>query len=376
MAALQPPGAIAAGQEASRLRQAVDRLALEEPAAAAVGVQYLVTEQRLSIVLTLPGTPPIAVQQPVSRRELYRRIAEVLAQLRRPRADPALYRTGLRELHGWLIEPIAADLQRFGARTLMLSLDDQLRLIPFAALQDERGRHLVQDYTLALYNEAARQALAKPAGAAWRVAAMGLSEPVEDLPALAAVPQELAAVVRAQGMSGQTWLNRAFDRARLVATLEGPAYNVLHVASHFVFQPGLPAESRLYLGDKSRLTLADIAREDLKFGRFELVTFSACETARGGGRDATGQEMESLSAKTQNQGAQAVLATLWKVDDASTAAFMQRFYASRGGPRVNKAEALRAVQLAMLEGRLKPLDRGDWSEPFHWAPFVLMGNWR
>jgi CHAT domain-containing protein len=235
----------------------------------------------------------------------------------------------------------------------------------------------VQDYTLALYNEAARQALVKPGSRAWRVAAMGLSEPVEDLPALVAVPDELRGVVRGPGRSGDAWLNGAFDRARLVGTLGGErsAYNVLHVASHFVLQPGVPAQSRLYLGDKSRLTLADIAREDLRFGHFELVTFSACETARGGGRDATGQEMESLSAKTQNQGAQAVLATLWKVDDASTAAFMQRFYASRGERRLNKAQALRAVQLAMIERRLQGA-QGDWSAPFHWAPFVLMGNWR
>lgn len=378
MAGLAPPGAVAAGQEASRLRRAVDALARDEPAAAAVGVQYLVTEQRLSIVLSLPGAPPIAHQQAIPRRQLYERIAQVLAQLRHPRADAALLRSGLRELHGWLIAPIEPELRRFGARTLMLSLDDQLRLIPFAALLDANHRHLLQDYTLALYNEAARQALVKPASTAWRVAAMGLSEPVEDLPALVAVPEELRGVVRGPGRSGDAWLNRAFDRARLVGTLgaERSAYNVLHVASHFVLQPGVPAQSRLYLGDKTRLTLADIAREDLRFGHFELVTFSACETARGGGRDATGQEMESLSAKTQNQGAQAVLATLWKVDDASTAAFMQRYYASRGERRLNKAEALRAVQLAMLERRLRPPGQGDWSSPFHWAPFVLMGNWR
>lgn len=379
MAAVAARGAPSAGLEASRLRQAVDTLALAEPRAAAVGVQYLVTEQRLSIVLTLPGTPPIAYQQAITRRQLAERITGLLVQLRHPAGDPALFRAGLRELHGWLIEPIRADLQRFGARTLMLSLDEQLRLLPFAALLDGRQRHLVQDYTLALYNEAARQALDKPGGAPWRVAAMGLSEAVDDLPPLAAVPGELQAVVRGKGRSGDAYLNRAFDRPRLVGTLGSTgagAYNVLHVASHFVFQPGLPAQSRLYLGDKSRLTLADIAREDLRFGHFELVTFSACETAKGGGRDATGQEMESLSAKTQNQGAQAVLATLWKVDDHSTAAFMQRFYAGRGEKKLNKAEALREVQLAMIDGRLRPAGTRDWRAPFHWAPFVLMGNWR
>lgn len=375
LAAAPEPGRPAAGIEASRLRRAVDALAASEPAAAAVGLQYLVTDERLSIVLSLPGSPPIAVQQPIGRRALHARLAGLLLQLRHPAADPALLDAGLRELHAWLVAPVEPDLKRFGARTLMLSLDDQLRLVPFAALRDAAGRPLVQDYTLALYNEAARQALEKASPPAWRVAAMGLSEPVDDLPALVAVPRELQAVVRARGASGQAWLNRDFDKPRLLATLRSPGFNVLHVASHFVLENGAPARSRLYLGDRSRLTLADITREDLPFGRFDLVTFSACDTARGGGRDATGQEMESLSAKTQNQGAQAVLATLWKVDDASTSGFMQQFYALRGERGLNKAQALRAVQLDMLEGRLRG-ERADWRSPYHWAPFVLMGNWR
>lgn len=370
------PGELPFGLEASRLRQAVDALAASEPAAAAAGVQYLVTDERLSIVLSLPGTPAVAYQLTVGRRLLHERIARALALLRHPRSDPARLHEALRELHSWLIEPIAADLRRFGTRTLMLSLDEQLRLLPFAALVDAQGRFLVQDHTLALYNEAARQALERPGTRAWRVAAMGLSEAVDGLPALAAVPAEIEAVVRGEGLSGDAWLNRAFDRQRLVGTLDGP-YNVLHVASHFVFQPGEPAQSRLYLGDKSRLTLADIARQDLRFGRFELVTFSACETARAGGRDADGRALESLGAKAQNQGAQAVLATLWKVADDSTGPFMQRFYALRGASGLNKAEALRAVQTEMVEGRLRPASGpADWRSPFHWAPFVLMGNWR
>lgn len=370
-AAGEPP----VGLAASRLRQAIDALAASEPLAAAAGVQYLVGEDRLSIVLTLPGTPAIAYQLTVGRRLLHERVARALLLQRNPRSDPARLREALRELHAWLVEPIEADLRRVGARTLMLSLDEQLRLLPFAALVDAQGRYLVQDYTLALYNEAARQALERPGTRAWRVAAMGLSEAVDGLPALAAVPDEIRAVVRGEGLSGDAWLNRDFDRQRLVGALDGP-YNVLHVASHFVYQPGQPAQSRLYLGDKSRLTLADIARQDLRFSRFELVTFSACETARAGGRDADGRALESLGAKAQNQGAQAVMATLWKVADDSTGPFMQRFYVLRGASGLNKAQALRAVQTEMLEGRLRPASGADWRAPFHWAPFVLMGNWR
>lgn len=381
MAAASPPSALSAGTEASRLRQILDRLASSEPAARAVGIQYLVTEQRLSIVLSLPGSPPIAHQQTISRKQLYDRIAVVLQQLKSPRVDPAILRPALRELHEWLISPLSADLQRYGAATLMLSLDDQLRLLPFSALLDERQRYLVQDYAITLYNEAARLSLERPDERRWRIAAMGLSEAVDNLQPLRAVPEEVSAIVTGRRVTGDVFLNAAFSRQRLDTALQhgegtAPRYNVLHVASHFVMQPGVPAQSRLYLGDKSRLTLADIVRDDLRFGNFELVTFSACDTARGGGKDTSGREMESLGAQAQQRGARAVIATLWQVADLSTGRFMRDFYAATTEDELNKAAALRSVQLAMIEGRLRSPSGASWSAPFHWAPFVLMGNWR
>lgn len=378
-----PPGvpSRAVGQESSRLRHLLDVLAQGEPSARAVGVQYLVTEQRLSIILSLPGSPPIAHQQLVGRKQLYDRIAAVLQQLKSPKVDPHILRPALRQLHDWLIAPIAPDLERYDAATLMLSLDDQLRLLPFAALLDQHQRYLVQDYALALYNEAARLSLQRPDERNWRIAAMGMSQAVEGLQPLRAVPEEIRTVIAGRRVTGDAFLNDAFDRGRLDMALAAapngpPRYNVLHVASHFVLQPGVPAQSRLYLGDKSRLTLADIIRDDLRFDNFELVTFSACDTARGGGRDPSGREMESLGANAQQRGARAVMATLWQVADQSTARFMREFYAATTEGSLNKAAALRSVQLAMIEGRIRPSSEVSWSGPFHWAPFVLMGNWR
>lgn len=367
--------------EASRLRNILDVLSRDEPQARTVGIQYLVTDQRLSIVLSLPGSPPIAHQQAVGRKQLYDRIAVVLQQLKSPKVDPQLLRLALGQLHDWLIAPIASDLKRYGAATLMLSLDDQLRLVPFAALIGKDQRYLVQDYALSLYNEAARLSLQRPADRRWRIAAMGLSEAVDDLQPLRAVPDELKAIISGRKITGDAFLNGAFDRNRfnvaLQTTPDGPPrYNVLHVASHFVLRPGVPAQSRLYLGDKSRLTLADIIQDDLRFGNFELVTFSACDTARGGGRDASGREMESLGANAQQRGARAVMATLWQVADQSTSSFMQAFYTATTEVDLNKAAALRSVQLAMIEGKLRPASGPSWSEPFYWAPFVMMGNWR
>lgn len=351
------------------LRRAVIAAA-QRPRDGAVALQYLVTDDRLSILLSVPDGPPVARQVAVEAPALRRQVAAFTLLLKNPASDPARLREAARQLHALLIAPILPDLQAAGARTLMLSLTDVLRYLPFAALHDGQ-RWLVQDYALALFNEAGGQSFDARDAGRWRAAGMGLSQAVENLRALPAVPEELASVVEQLG--GRAWLDARFTRQALLDALVSE-YTVLHLASHFVFQAGDPSASRLYLGDGSRLSLADIGALDLRFDRFELVTLSACETAQADGRDAFGQEIESLGAKAQAQGARAVLATLWKVSDRSTGQLMQRFYRGRTG--TSKAEALRQAQLALLEGALRPEAGAAWSHPFHWAPFVLMGDWR
>lgn len=372
----QPPRRTDPQGAQTRLAQAVEHLAREEPAARAVGVQYVATDNRLSILITSAGKPMVARQVPVSRKELNSVIAQFVAQLGHPKVDPAYLRTSARKLHTWLIAPISDDLAALRTGTLMLSLTDALRSVPFAALHDGE-RYLLQQYSLAWFNEAGTPALVASPVDHWRVAAMGLSQSVGSMAALRGVPEELSAVVGTIG--GDQYLNGAFRRDSLQSSLSGN-YNVLHLASHYVHNPARPETSSLYLGDKTQLTLGDILRENLRFDRFELVTFSACNTAVAASSSSTeGRAIESLGATAQIQGARAVLATLWQVSDTSTSQLMQAFYQERAKtPSISKAQALREAQLAMLEGRLRPANKKDnaWSAPYHWAPFVLMGNWR
>lgn len=362
--------------EATALRRAVDELARSEPKAGAVGIQYIVSADTLNIIVTPPGAPAFARQLPIKRDDLYRDILAVQMQVGNPASDVQLFRAPLRKLYALLIGSVRAELDRLGARTLMLSLDSRLRLLPFAALMDESGHYLVQDYAIALYNEASGRTLGNAAPPAFNVVAMGLSESVDGLPALRHVPNELARVASTGGQSGAVYLNGRFNRQRWEdsATSKRDApFNVLHVASHFRFSSGQPAASWLYFGDKSHLTLAEMAESKAELSGFDLVTYSACETAKGGGREAHGEEMESLGAITQRKGAQAVLATLWKVADASTAELMASFYRNRAESRLNKAQAMRTAQLSMIEGKG---ESHRWRHPYYWAPFVVMGNWR
>jgi CHAT domain-containing protein len=108
-----------------------------------------------------------------------------------------------------------------------------------------------------------------------------------------------------------------------------------------------------------------------------------------------GTEMDSLGMIAQQKDAEAVLATLWDVNDTSTSRLMSEFYSRwLKDPSSGKAEALRQAQLALLKGPdaspggrsqrgLETVEepsaaahQAGYSHPFYWAPFVLIGNYQ
>jgi CHAT domain-containing protein len=176
---------------------------------------------------------------------------------------------------------------------------------------------------------------------------------------------------------------------------------LVHIASHYVFQPG-DEKSYLLLGGKDtggqgfHLTLADL-RDDkrLDFKGIELLTLSGCQTAVGS-NDSDGREIDGLGITAQIKGAKAVIATLWPVDDASVGLLMATFYKLwMTTPGITKAEALQQAQLALLHGTTdtagtsqgsaaaaspadasKPRPASQYANPYYWAPFILIGNWK
>jgi CHAT domain-containing protein len=94
-----------------------------------------------------------------------------------------------------------------------------------------------------------------------------------------------------------------------------------------------------------------------------IVVLSGCETAL---HDANAcDESFGLTRAFLLAGAQRVLASLWAVDDATTAAFMRDFYTELGTGQ-SPAGALRTAQAAARQ-------RDD--HPLYWAAFVLIGGW-
>jgi CHAT domain-containing protein len=360
----------------------------------AVMAQYFILDDKVSILLTTPNAM-VARETIIQRAQLNALILSFRKTLSNPALDPA---PQAQTLYNVLIEPIAADLHQAGAKTLMLDLDDTLRYLPFAALYDGKN-YLIENMAVVMVTEAVRDKLAsQPKPEEWKVYGLGLTKAGPGYDALPYAAVELNGIAGKRGvLSGTVLLDQAFTESSLRDGLE-QSYPIVHIASHFRFTPGSMDDSFLLLGDGSHMTLAQI-RTKLNFNNVELLTLSACETALGDSSVAHhGVEVEGLGALAQEAGAKSVLATLWPVADESTAALMRALYEKHKVERLDKAEALRQAQLALLHGTVqadagaterrglarkaetvavsfKTDPKAPFAHPFYWAPFILMGNW-
>jgi CHAT domain-containing protein len=329
-------------------------------------LQIYLTDEQVNFLITTPGVQ-LARNVKIKTQDLNRQVAELNRLLRDPKADPL---PAAQALYKLLLAPVEQDLQQAGAKTVMLSLDGVLRYLPFGVLHDGQ-RYALQRWNLPVYTSVVRERLREAANANWQAAGLGVTRKHGNFDPLPAVRTEMSSIIRtgATGvLPGEVHLDEAFTAQRL-KDVSQRRFPVVHVASHFQFSPGTEINSFLLLGDGTQLTLGDIRTQNYRFDDVDLLTLSACDTGLGGGRDQRGREIEGFGVIAQQQGAKAVLATLWKVADSSTATLMGDMYRRRVQGGLSKIEALRQAQMSMAA-------QPRTAHPFYWAPFVLMGNWK
>ncbi|MEB3336598.1 MAG: CHAT domain-containing protein, partial [Leptolyngbyaceae bacterium] len=147
------------------------------------------------------------------------------------------------------------------------------------------------------------------------------------------------------------------------------SHNVVHLATHGHFAVGNPEDSFIIFGDGDKATLRDM--ENWTLTNVDLVVLSACETAISG-KVGNGIEILGLGYQIQNAGARAAIASLWKVSDDGTQTLMQAFYQELSQGNVSSAEALRRAQIALIRGN-QP-GGSEFSHPYYWSAFILIGN--
>ena len=305
------------------------------------------------------------------------------------------------QLYQWLIAPLEAELTSGGIQHLVFALDRTTRYIPMAALFDG-DRYLVERYTLSTMLSAALTDTSRrtPVGPEVKLLAAGVATGSAGFSALPYVPQELDGIVQevdnaadTKGVyPGQQLLDDRFSFRALRDALEGVQF--LHIATHGQFVAGDRNASYLLMGNGEKLPIPEVEVLKRYLKDVHLVVLSACQTALGG-PDEEGLEIAGLGYYFLKSQADAVMASLWNVSDASTSQLMQLFYTNLAVGTtehpVTKAEALQAAQIALLRSnepgtesrdRFTLIPRDDnaprptsgLAHPYYWAPFILIGN--
>jgi CHAT domain-containing protein len=378
-----------------------DRIVSAQPGT--ILLQTLVLPDRLWVLWASKGGVTKSIAVPIGQKQLSETVLKFRQLLQNPTSDiQELQATG-KQLYDWLIpKELQAEFAANSIQHFVFSLDHVTRYIPMAALFDGK-QYLTQRYTLSTITSTNTQmGNSELLGVQnTSVLALGLSEAKAEFNPLPNVPVELDAIVRqsesdSQGIyPGSEYLNSAFDWRTLRDNLS--THNILHIATHGKFEPGNADASFLLMGDGEKLPIPKI--ETLKnLSNLQLVALSACETALGGtGQDGT--EISGISYYFLNNGAKAVMASLWAVNDGSTSLLMQQFYKNLATSQqpITKAEALRQAQLSLLNKQVTAKDAPqradadvaldpkpgaqlprrsapDFSHPYYWAPFILIGN--
>jgi filamentous hemagglutinin family protein len=277
----------------------------------------------------------------------------------------------LQRMYQMLIEPIADLLPVNPNERVTFIPQNELFLVPFAALQDDSGKYLIEKHTILTAPsiqvlDLTRRQKNRGAGDALVVGNPTMpsvspkpGQPAEQLPPLPGAEREaleIAKMLRTEALTG----NRATKEAVLQRLSKA---RIVHLATHGLLDDlgsGVPGVLALAPTDTDSGLLGASEIIDLKINA-DLVVLSACNTGKG---RITGDGVIGLSRSWISAGAPSVLVSLWYVPDSPTAKLITEFYRQMQGTS-DKALALRNAMLATMKQHPDPKD---------WAGFTLIGE--
>jgi CHAT domain-containing protein len=317
-------------------------------------------------------------QRPESLVDLVRD-ARASTGVRRPADAPGLAAASgrrptyphLRRLHDLLIGPIADLLPADPTQRVTFVPQDVLLLVPFAALQDERGRHLVERHAISTVPSVRVLDLVTAPSHGSRDDAAGVlivgnpkmprirrsrDGPPEILDSLPGTEREATAVARL--LKSPALIGEQATKANVLPRMRGAG--VVHLATHGLLdEAGRDFHAVALAPDKhdSGLLTAREVRA-LRLGA-DLVVLSACDTGRG---EITGDGIDGIARSFLAAGARSLVVSLWPVADEATVVLMASFY-ERLQQGQDKAQALREAML---------VTRGRYPDPRRWSAFTLV----
>jgi len=296
-----------------------------------------------------------AVTLSASPGELENLIMEMRRQIGERDED---WKVTARALYKALIAPFEEKIR--GKKRLVISPFRWLYYLPFSALLDGNDRPLVSTYSIAMIPSltALKICREKKTSRGNRTIAYALGDiPVRGFSPLPGTELEVAEIRKI--LPDTTVVSRTgFVKDSMVDQVRGKDY--IHIATHGILNSDDPEQSGFVTAD-SIATLPEIMAVKLEA---RMVVLSACET--GLGKLYPGDDQVGLTRAFMFAGSSTIVSSLWSVSDESTAKLMSHFYRNIVQNNMDRAEALRQAELTLMK---------EYPDPFHWAPFILTGNW-
>lgn len=316
---------------------------------------------RLEIIIELPQQRWLHYSTPVVKKEVKTTLAQLQENLPKPHTLRQVQSLS-QKVYKWLIQPAEAALAKSNTPTLVFVLDGWLRNIPMAALYDGK-QYLVEKYNIAL-TPSLQLIEPKPFEKQLKAIVAGLTKASSGFSALPNVKLELEEI--GSQVPSSILLNQEFTSKALQNRINSLSFPIVHLATHGQFSS--KAEETFIVAWDERIyvkKLNELVRtlEQNRPEAIELLILSACQTAAGDEQAALG-----IAGVAFQAGARSTIASLWNLDDESTAVLMSQFYQELANKNLTKAEVLRHAQLALLQNP-------KYKRPRFWAPYVLLGNW-
>lgn len=300
-----------------------------------------------------------------------------------PKADE---KQRLQQLYSLLIKPITDLLPSEPDAHVIFIPHRELFLIPFAALQDEQGKHLIEKHTILIAPsiqllELTRHKLQDIKNRKSQVenssnvlivgnpimpsVSLEVGKPAEKLSSLPGAEKEAREI-------GTVLDACPFVGAQATETIiksQLPHADIIHFATHGLLDYG-QHQDQFRQSIPGALALTPEGEEDGLLTSDEiigleltasLVVLSACDTGRG---EITSDGILGLSRSFVGAGTPSIIVSLWAVSDSSTADLMKEFY-NQLKKSPNKAQALRQAMKETMKHHPHPKD---------WAAFTLIGE--
>ncbi|AFY43994.1 CHAT domain-containing protein [Nostoc sp. PCC 7107] len=326
----------------------------------------IILPTQLQVIVKLPKQPLQLYSTNITQEEVETVVSKLRKVLVNPTATNAV-KIQSQAVYNWLLKPIESKLSATKVDTLVFVLDGVLRNIPIASLYDGQ-KFLIEKYAIALSVGLQLQNPQPLVQQQLKALIAGLTQPPPDFPNFAPLPAiklEVKSISNA-GVATTNLLDQQFTSTALEKQVNSFPFNVVHLATHGQFSSR--AEETFILAADGPINVKQFdsllrSRDETQAQAVELLVLSACQTATGDKRAALG-----LAGTAIRAGARSTLASLWQIDDESTALFVGEFYQELKKGNISKAQALRLAQLKILQ-------HPNYRAPSFWSAYVLIGNW-